>query len=106
MSALRSLHWDKEIGRAAHVASSSFFSEYSCSICLKISGVGSLERVVSRRIEEGLPSFEWPRYRTKSSSLRRGSSAYAESSTVLVLPSPEPSIGVGAPSALGFTCGL
>src|SRR6516225_2785183 len=84
-STLCSLYKDKMMGRTAHVGSSSFLNEYSCSIFLRVSSAGRNETGASRRTDGAPACFEWPRYRMNSSSLRRGSSAYPESSTLFVL---------------------
>ena len=55
------------------------------SILLRLSGAGRVEAGASRRTGGASTWFRcWPRYRMNSSSFRRGSSTYFESSTMTV----------------------
>ena len=79
------LSWERARGRTAHDRSSSALNEYSCSMLLRLSGAGRVETGASRRTDGASTWFRcWPRYRMNSSSFRRGSSTYPESSTMIV----------------------
>jgi hypothetical protein len=72
--------WERARGRTAQAGSNSSFSEYSCSIFLRLSSAGRVEAGASKITDEGLS-----RYKRNSSSLRRSSRTSAESSTMTVL---------------------
>src|SRR3981081_3726721 len=80
------LSWERARGRTAHDRSSSALNEYSCSILLRLSGAGRVETGARRRTDGASTWFGgWPRDKGNSSSFRRGSSTYSESSTMIVL---------------------
>src|SRR4029077_20089361 len=72
-------------GRTAQAGSSSFLNEDSYSTFFMVFNAGRIRAGASRRTDGEPGCFEGaPRYRTNSSSLRRASRTYFESSTMIV----------------------